>query len=345
MLAAGPDSAVYLIWQGSRLRVNQKSGAMSALGYAGRLPTPVSAAFLDALPAGPDLTAPTVPGMGSAGPALNGHATRLGQVFRVGVIGAAPRYYQLRQNGLVEINGTVADLTLGDPDVRRLAYAGHSTSAATLPPDELSRHLDPSPAAASVGTVPESPPRLVERQAGQAPCVRITPGGVGPRVSVVLANPATLGMVAQAATATACVPVERITTPPGGGALVRALAADGGTAGATTYLVTDTGTKYRVPSSSDLAALGYGPGQAVALPSPLLAMMPVGPDLSATAAASGASPAATPEHCGGAGQDDTGQQGTSEQGTPKPTPGAENRSAGRSGAGQGGGKSTTSNNR
>jgi hypothetical protein len=141
----------------------------------------------------------------------------------------------------------------------------------------------------------------VNRDTSQAACVRVAPGDAGPRVSVVLADPATLGMVAQAPTSTACVPVDRITTPPGGGVLVRVLAADGGMGGATVYLVTDTGTKYRVPTSDDLAALGYSVGEAVALPSPLLAMVPAGPDLSSTAAASGSSsPAAEP--CGGSGQ-------------------------------------------
>jgi hypothetical protein len=86
--------------------------------------------------------------------------------------------------------------------------------------------------------------------------------------------------------------------PPGGGVLVRALAADGGTAGGTHYLVTDTGTKYRVPSASDLAALGYSAAQAVALPSPLLAMLPTGPDLSAQAASSGISSTTTPPCAG-----------------------------------------------
>jgi hypothetical protein len=302
MLVTAPDSTVYLVWQGSRLRVNQKGGAMSALGYAGRIPVPVSAAFLDALPAGPDLTAPMVPGMGTAGPALDGHATRVGQVFRVGVIGSDPRYYQLRQNGLAEVSATAAGLLLGDPEVRRLAYRGQTATAAPLPPDVLNAHLAPAdPATSAAGALPETPPRLVDRATDQDACVRIAPSGAGPRVSVALTNRATLGMLAQAATATACVPVERITVAPGGGALVRVLAADGGSGGGATYLVTDVGTKYRVPSADDLAALGYSAGEAVALPSPLLAMVPTGPELSGAAATSGTSSAAT-EPCGGTGQ-------------------------------------------
>ncbi|WP_329247191.1 type VII secretion protein EccB [Actinoallomurus sp. NBC_01490] len=301
MLVTGPGPDVYLVWQGSRLRLNQKGGAMSALGYAGQTVSPVSAAFLDALPAGPDLTAPAVPGMGTAGPTLDGHATRIGQVFRVGVIGADPHYYQLRQNGLVRISVTVADLLLGDPDVRRLAYGNRSATATSLSADVLNTHLAPADQTSPPGAMPETPPRLVGRGTLQSACVRVAPGGAGPRVSVVLANPATLGLVAQAPTSAACVPVDRITTPPGGGVLVRALAADGGTGGATVYLVTDTGTKYRVPTSGDLAALGYSVGEAVALPSTLLAMLPAGPDLS-SAAASGSATPATPQPCGNTAQ-------------------------------------------
>jgi type VII secretion protein EccB len=302
MLVAAPDSNVYLVWQGSRLRVNQKSGAMSALGYAGRVPVPVSAAFLDALPAGPDLTAPAVPGMGAAGPALDGHATRVGQVFRIGVIGSDPHYYQLRQNGLTELSVTAADLLLGDSEVRRLAYRGQRTTAVPLPSDVLNTHLAPADTTASSGgALPETPPRLTDRGTAQDVCARVTPNDAGPRVSVALADRASLGMPAQAATATACVPVERITVSPGGGALVRALAADGGTVGGTTYLVTDVGTKYRVRGANDLAALGYTVADAVALPSPLLAMVPAGPDLSAVGAASGVVPAAA-EPCGRTGQ-------------------------------------------
>lgn len=301
MLVTGPDSTVYLVWQGSRLRVNQKGGALSALGYAGRTPAPVSAAFLDALPAGPDLAAPAVPGMGTAGPALEGRATRIGQVFKVGVIGSAPRYYQLRQNGLTGVSAMVADLTLGDAKVRRLAYGGHSGAAVTLPPDAVNGHLAPADPAASAGAQPETPPRLVDRGTTQATCVRVAPGISGPRVSVAMTDPAALGMSTQAAASTACVPVERITAPPGGGVLVHALAAGGGAGGGTTYLVTDLGTKYRVPSDGDLAALGYSSGEAVALPSTLLAMLPTGPDLSGSNASSGVSTPVT-EPCAPGGQ-------------------------------------------
>jgi type VII secretion protein EccB len=293
LLVTAPDAHVYLVWQGSRLRLDQKGGAATALGYGGRTPTPVSAAFVDALPAGPDLAAPVVPGMGGAGPSLDGHATRIGQVFTVRVLGAKPRYYQLRRNGLTEVTMTVTALILADPAVRAEAYGGRAPDAIGLAPDAMNGRLAPDTTTAA-GALPETPPRLVDLQPDQNACARIQPTAVGPRVSVALQDPASLGTAAQASTTPACTPVDRITVPPGGGALVRVLPAAGGTAGGTTYLVTDTGTKYRVASADDLAALGYASDQAVALPSPLLAMLPTGPDLSAAAAQAGVSSSTAP---------------------------------------------------
>ncbi|WP_433190336.1 type VII secretion protein EccB [Actinoallomurus sp. CA-150999] len=299
LLVSAPDAHVYLVWQGSRLRLDSKGGAVTALGYGSRTPVPVSAAFVDALPAGPDLAAPAVPGMGRSGPSLDGHATRIGQVFKIGVLGSKPRYYQLSQSGLAEVTTTVAALILADPAVRTGAYRGRTPDAIPLAPDALNGRTAPDTAPA--GALPETPPRLVDGQPDQDACVRVQPTPVGPRVSVVLQGPASLGTVAQAATTSACVPVDRITVPPGGGALVRVLPAAGGTVGGTTYLVTDTGTKYRVGSASDLAALGYSTGQVVALPSPLLNMLPTGPDLSATAAQEGTSSSTAPP-CAGPGK-------------------------------------------
>jgi hypothetical protein len=70
---------------------------------------------------------------------------------------------------------------------------------------------------------------------------------------------------------------------------VRALSSSGNDVGSTTYLVTDTGVKYRVTNSDSAAALGYDPAKAESLPTSLLDMLPTGPDLSTTAAKSGIS--------------------------------------------------------
>ncbi|MCZ9336571.1 type VII secretion protein EccB, partial [Streptomyces sp. TRM76130] len=55
LVVRGPDDRTYLVWQGSRLELDEDSGAAESLGYGAVTPRPVSAAFLDALVSGPEL--------------------------------------------------------------------------------------------------------------------------------------------------------------------------------------------------------------------------------------------------------------------------------------------------
>lgn len=298
LLVTGPDKSRYLVWQGGKLRLDVAGGAREALGYGSRAFRPVSAAFLNSTPSGPDLTAPVVPGRGSPGPSLGSRDTRIGQVFQVSAPGGDLRYYVLHKEGLAPVNATVAALLLGDPATRQKAYAGGAVSAVTLGAADVIGHLAPGTEGGDTRKdLPESPPKAVEPGAGEVPCVGIQSSSDGTRVSVSLAQADGIGRAAQATTeglTAACVTVNRIVVPPGGGALVHALGADGRDVGSTVYLVTDNGVKYRVPSADALQALGYTIGQAQRLPSSLLSMVPTGPDLTSSAAMSGRAKATTP---------------------------------------------------
>jgi type VII secretion protein EccB len=290
LLVAGPDSSRHLVWRGSRFRLDRAGGALGALGYDSARPVPVSAAFLNSLPAGPDLAPPQVPERGGKGPALEGRATRFGQVFKVASPGAAERYYLLRPDGLAPLTATGAALALGDPRTRADAYDGRAPVAVGLGADALEGRLAPAGESPDLAELPQSPPELVEVTAEQLVCVRVQPDDRGPRVSVSLVAPHSLGPVAHPPAENltpACAPVDQVTVPPGGGALVRALGAGGSRLGDTLYLVTDTGMKYRVPTQDALRALGYGSARPRELPSPLLSMLPTGPDLDPALAARG----------------------------------------------------------
>lgn len=301
LLVSGPDNDDYLVWQGRRLRLDQKANAAEALGYGSTRPVPVSAAFLNSLPTGPDLAPVDVPGRGGQGPALGGLKTRVGQVFKVAAPGGTARYYLLRKEGLAPVTATGAALLLGDPDTRQKAYAGGAVSPASLGADALSGHLAPDTTEVETGKrQPATPPEPVDLGAGRTPCVGVESGGDGTRVSVALIRDVDLGPTAQAppeGLVPACVTVNRITVRPGGGALVHVLGAGGGEVGNTLYLVTDTGMKYRLPAADSLKALGYSEGEAQALPSSLLAMLPTGPDLTPQAASEGRSKSSAPR-CG-----------------------------------------------
>ncbi|MER5936923.1 type VII secretion protein EccB [Streptomyces sp. NPDC001928] len=302
LLVRGPDDIDYLVWEGRKLRLDEKAKAAQALGYGSELSLRVSAALINSLPTGPDLTPPEVPGLGEAGHQLAGEQTRIGEVFKVAASGAKARFYQLRQEGLVQLTATGAALVLGDPETKEKAYEGRSVEARSLGTDLLSENLAPDSTLPELAKeLPEAPPEPVSVPDGQAPCVGVQASGDGTRVTVTLAHPTALAPSAQPPSeglTPACVTVNTIAVRPGGGALVHAKAADGSDLGNTVYLVTDTGMKYRILSTDALKALGYSGAPAQGLPSSLLAMLPTGPDLTQDAAVSGADESTAPE-CGG----------------------------------------------
>lgn len=318
LLVSGPDRTRYLVWEGSRLRIDSASGALESLGYGTVTPRQVSAAFLDALPAGPDLAPADVPGRGDAGPSLGGLTTKVGQVFQTQVPGSAAQYYLLRREGLVPLTATEAALQLGAPDAAKKAYAGGSAVARELQAGVLKGHLAAaatSGASAASGDLPAAPPTAAGVADGSAVCVGVQPGssaGSGSasavRVSVALVPASSLTEAAPVtadrttAARAACLPVDRVAVEPGGGALVQALNAGGGATDGSTYLVTDTGQKYLVPSADDLTALGYTTAEVRQVPSLLLSMLPAGPDLDTSAASGGGGAGGGPgtQGCGSA---------------------------------------------
>ncbi|WP_035792378.1 type VII secretion protein EccB [Kitasatospora mediocidica] len=281
-LVGAPDGSVHLLWHGQRLRADTANGALDALGYGSTAPFPVTAAFLNALPAGPDLTSPDIPGRGSAGPALAGRPSRVGQLFEAP--GGAP--YVLATSGLVPLTATQFELLRGDRRTQRYAYDGAATAPAAIGPDDLAAHT--APGAGFASTLPATPPALVAPGQGHAVCADLHVGAGAPATSVtVLDAAAAAGQppAVQPGVPTSCTAADRIAVRPGGGALVRALSGAG--AGATDYLVTDGGVKYPLPSAAVVKQLGYAGVAAVAVPEGLLTLLPSGPSLDPAALAGG----------------------------------------------------------
>ncbi|MFF7645140.1 type VII secretion protein EccB [Streptomyces canus] len=289
LVVQGPDERTYLVWHGSRLELDENSGAAESLGYGAVTPHPVSAAFLDALVSGPKLATPQVTGRGTPGPRLAGRATKVGQVFRV-TAGSGSQDYVLQKDGLHAVTATRSALLLGDPDTRESAYTGVSPAPVAIGVSDLRSHQAPGTAGKdpSVTGLPDTPPRAVRLTSGQAACTQVAPVGGKVLVTSVRVDQATLTPVTQAdstAVTPACVTVDRVVMRPGHGTLVRVLGSAGASVGDTTFLVNDDGVKYRITDAEALAALGYDEASAVRVPSTLLSLLPTGPDLDTTAAA------------------------------------------------------------
>ncbi|GAA3623071.1 type VII secretion protein EccB [Kineosporia mesophila] len=286
---AGPDGHDYLLWNGQRLRIDQTDNVIQAVGSAGSDLPEVTTSFLDVVPAGPDLTVPTTAGTGSPGPELAGRPTRLGQLFT----DASRNQYLLTEQGLVALTPTLAALLKADPVTQSKAYAGGDIVPVALGPDDLAGHLAPPSATAALthqGALPDAVPVARQVDLNQAVCQQVRPGttqGAGTLLIVDVDRLAGGTPDNEPGVTASCLPAESIAVRPGGGALVNATLAGGGS-GSAYFLVTDSGVKYPVPDNDSLEALGYGAIDPARLPTSWLNLLPTGPVLTPSAVTAGA---------------------------------------------------------
>jgi type VII secretion protein EccB len=284
----GPDGNNYLLWNGQRLKMDKSDNVIQAVGSAGFDLPAVTTSFLNVVPAGPDLAVPHTAGIGSAGPDLAGRQTRLGQLF---IDGPGNRYL-LTQQGLVALTPTLAALLSADPVTQAKAYDGAGIVPVTLGPNDMAGHLAPPSATAELthqGTLPVNVPRASQVSLQQAVCQQVRPGKSRSISSLMVVNVDDLrGAVpdTEPGVTASCLPAESISVIPGGGALVNATLAGGGT-GSAHFLITDAGVKYPVPDSASLEALGYSGVDPTQLPTSWLNLLPTGPALTPAAVTAG----------------------------------------------------------
>ncbi|WP_030246986.1 type VII secretion protein EccB [Streptomyces sp. NRRL S-350] len=274
LLVTAPDGTTHLLWHGRRLRLDTQNGARQALGQAAATAQPVTQAFLNALPAGPDLAAPDIDQRGTPGPDLATRPTRIGQLFT----GPAGEPYLLTRAGLTPLTPLAFELLRYDPRTQQSAYQGDAATPAAVNAADLAAHSAP-PAPAATG-LPTAPPELLTAPQGRDVCAELSPGDPAPTTSVTLLDDTAVqgpAPTAQPGVEAPCAGADTVTVRPGGGALVRALSTAG--TGTTLYLVTDTGVKYPLASPAVAKQLGYGGAAPAGLPAALLTLLPTGPSL------------------------------------------------------------------
>jgi type VII secretion protein EccB len=257
----------YLLSAGRRWRVRDPA-VLVALGADGAPPIAVSHAWLDAVPAGPDLTLLAVPRPGRPGPRVAGTATRVGQVLVVSTVGSGDRYYIVEADGLAPAGRTAAALILGNP-ADRPAYRGVPQAIRVSAADVAAAPASKAQPARDLPALAAAP---VAVAGGQALCV--VPGG-----DVWVAPGLPLPPGARPVPAGGPPAADRIFVPPGHGALVLDPAAPG-----TGYLITDQGIRYPLGGPDAAKALGYGSVAPAPLPRAVLALFPLGPRLDMRAA-------------------------------------------------------------
>ncbi|WFE59366.1 type VII secretion protein EccB [Micromonospora sp. WMMD712] len=271
------DDRRYLLTGDARLRIAGGDPATAALRMAGATTLTVGEQLLNAVPAGPVLREPELPGDGETSrQAVGDGPARVGDVFR-----AAGQHYVLTREGLASIGEVSALLLLRD--------GGRITD---ITPDEAGRLLTRQRVEAE-GT-PRALPALHPVQAGRtvlcatyrrsaADAPPTTTLEVFDRVPTELTGPA--GTPVRQGAGDAVRTAEQVLLPGGRGVLVQAAPGAGeggaGAPGSTVYLVTAQGVRHPLGTRSGdaLTALGYGGVQPLAVPASLLALIPTGPAL------------------------------------------------------------------
>ncbi|WP_406077554.1 type VII secretion protein EccB [Micromonospora sp. NBC_00858] len=271
------DGQRYLLTGGARLQVLGGDQAIAALKMTGTTPLPVGQQLLNAVPAGPPLRKPSLPGEGErSGLAVADRQANIGQVFK-----AAGQHYVLTREGLVSITEITALLMIGG--------GGQITD---ITPDQAGRLLTQQ--RVDEEGLPLTLPTLYAARSGQTvlcATYRAGSGGGPPTTTVEVFDRAPAELTASAS---GPVPVrqaardsvrtaEAVLLPGGKGVLAQAAPGAGTSgsvaAGSTIYLISPQGVRYPLGSAETPAVLGYSGVTPLAVPGSLLSLIPTGPNL------------------------------------------------------------------
>lgn len=267
----------YLVWEDRLLRI-EHSVAPVVLGLSAAEPTRIGPQMINAITSGPDLDVVRPDGFDEE----SAYEVGGGQAYVGHIFFTAGQHYVMTHDGLQPLGElTVALRTgIGVAQIRDITGS------------EVSRHLytnDPLEPEGYPLEVPEIHPA-----AGRSTTVCAVYQGTrdeGPAMTVevfddppaLLASPTAAVELRQGAEDDVAA-ADLMHIALGQGALVREASASGEAAsGSTTYLVHPNGMRYAIANDA-LAALGYGGVEAVPVPANLLALIPRGPGMEATAA-------------------------------------------------------------
>lgn len=257
LLVVDPGQNIFLVSANRRFLVPEIRSDLTlrALGYGGLKPWPVSAAWINAVPAGPDLRAPSVPQSGGS---------TVVDKYRVGqLVKHNGQFGVILPDGLAEVTPLQADLvgvaTQQDPTEIGADFAQLPGSRTRIRDDG-----DPD-------GLPTDPPPLFEAPTKVCMTLPVDPKtGDGVRVDPnAPSGVAVAGVSAAAETNRA----DLVHVARGRGAVV--IAAPSATVG----VVTDTGRLYTLASRDLLPKLGYDGVKPQSVPSQLVALLPRGPSL------------------------------------------------------------------
>ena len=265
-LVRDPEQQVYLVFDNRRFAIpgSRLVTTLRALRWADQQPWPVSLAWINAVPPGPDLAAPALP--------EGGGRSSVGDFQVSQLVTDGRQVAVILEDGAAALTEMQALLMQAAPDVARPVDVG--ADFLRLPPSQTVISDKGRPDA-----LPATVPPLLDKTPVRA-CVTLPvdpKNGDGIRIDPTV--PAGAG-ISGAGAAPGAVLADQVHVARGRGALAVVAASPSTPAGSgTVSLVTDTGLQYPLASRALVAKLGYGDVRPRQIPSPLISLLPLGPAL------------------------------------------------------------------
>jgi type VII secretion protein EccB len=284
--SAGNDLPLFLLWHDHRLKISDRT-TLTALELASITPMQIDRALLDAVTAGPDLTALKLPGAGQPSPKkVAGATAEIGTVYRSG-----QQFYVVTRNGLNAIGAVSAAL-----------LTANGKAAVEISATQAGQVLDNT--AVEPEGFPKAKPPVRPGSADTTLCAQFGAAGPGgrqvPALSLYPPGSEQLALDPDRSAVSGGTTADQVTIAEGHGALAQALPGADAQATGTVYLITDQGIRYPLQDTGEVkaqAALGYEGVKPVGVPASLLALVPRGPALDPEVArkfVAQATPGATP---------------------------------------------------
>lgn len=274
---------LYLVANGHRYFIPDEDVVLEALSLVDVTPIEVGTAWLDALPAGLDLTPDPVAERGATSTVLAGAI--VGEVVYTESANDV-QYYEVTPNQLEEITEVQSLILLADPAIVDTVYAGRTPVARLIPSGLVTDIGDdrriPLPPQLPTDPPAEQPAMFPYEAQNPTICGSFAEDAQTPEIAVEAAVAGTEDAIAtQSRTGGGTVLADRVLVDPGHGTIVEEMASGSAVVGIR-YLVTDEGRRYRIsPEVQEM--LGYGE-ERVALPASLIARVPAGGALDPRAA-------------------------------------------------------------
>ena len=269
LLVQDPTDNTFLVYGNRRFLIPEPQALQAAFGWSARQPVRVAAAWINALPAGPDLAPLSISGRGETS-GVTGR--RNGELMQAQDGADGPSQWAVAlPDGAAVISDAQARLlrtVRGAGPLRRLSTAEFGS-------------LDIPPAAQAlvnraVAGHPTTVPTLLN--ATQRLCVTVDPKDGRTTVLVDPAPPEPGNPVGASANGTKKIDAVRVKS--GTGVLVEAVASPTAPAGTgTVSIVTDAGLRFAIADAATLGYLGYEGVTPQRLPAELVALLPEGPAL------------------------------------------------------------------